>query len=422
MSKLIQKYFGINLGTFQAYEQVASDDTSLLELPKSTSSGLKSVRDIPWSNVLTMFINGTEIVIRDPNPTELLAGFIRDKAGLKGTKLGCEEGGCGACTVVLTRTDGTYSVNSCLRPLCANDGMAVTTVEGIGSIKNGLSSEQQCIVDNNGTQCGYCTPGWVSNMHALNAQVAETGVRPSERQLENYLDGNICRCTGYRSILKALKENNSACGRDPSTCTGHGTSSCSGDSSCEHAVELEDISGASVSDGARAAAAKGKKSTLLGSRRNKALVASYVPQPLCFTSPDGSVKWYRPIGVDQLCAIVRECSRTGTSIQLVGGNTSVGVSKYLNDTAPHNNPDKYSVFVDINCVPEMTVVRYDETTAQLTVGAAVTIHGLISLLNQYAQKPVESEAVNHRSVFSVVANHLTKVANTQVLHLKLPML
>lgn len=95
----------------------------------------------------------------NPNPKVLLAHYIRDTAGLHGTKLGCEEGGCGACTVSLTKKEGTRSINSCLRPLCANDGMGIMTVEGIGSVQSGLSVEQQSIVENNGTQCGFCTPG-----------------------------------------------------------------------------------------------------------------------------------------------------------------------------------------------------------------------------------------------------------------------
>lgn len=109
------------------------------------------IHDIQWSNKLTVFVNGSEVTLINPNPSDLLSTFIRDSLGLKGTKLGCEEGGCGACTVVLTRSDGEIvSVNSCLRPLCANDGLAITTVEGVGSIKSGLSVEQQRLVDKNG--------------------------------------------------------------------------------------------------------------------------------------------------------------------------------------------------------------------------------------------------------------------------------
>lgn len=117
----------------------------------TTRKNKLQIHDIQWSNKLTVFVNGSVVTLINPNPSDLLSTFIRDSLGLKGTKLGCEEGGCGACTVVLTKSDGEIvSVNSCLRPLCANDGLSITTVEGVGSIKAGLSVEQQRLVDKNG--------------------------------------------------------------------------------------------------------------------------------------------------------------------------------------------------------------------------------------------------------------------------------
>jgi len=117
----------------------------------TTNKNKLHINEIQWSNKLTLFVNGSVVTLVNPNPSDLLSTFIRDSLGLKGTKLGCEEGGCGACTVVLTRSDGEIiSINSCLRPLCANDGLAITTIEGVGSIKSGLSVEQQRLVDKNG--------------------------------------------------------------------------------------------------------------------------------------------------------------------------------------------------------------------------------------------------------------------------------
>lgn len=127
--------------------------------PLVQQKSVQAIQDIPWSNKLTFYLNGSTVSLYNPSPTTLLAHYIRDTAGLHGTKLGCEEGGCGACTVSLTKKEGTRSVNSCLRPLCANDGMGILTVEGVGSVQAGLSVEQQSIVENNGTQCGFCTPG-----------------------------------------------------------------------------------------------------------------------------------------------------------------------------------------------------------------------------------------------------------------------
>ncbi|MFE5114292.1 2Fe-2S iron-sulfur cluster-binding protein, partial [Streptomyces sp. NPDC056663] len=97
------------------------------------------------------------------------------------------------------------SINSCLRPLAALDGMMITTVEGCGSVKSGcISNVQNGLATNNGTQCGYCTPGWIMNMTAA---VAQKGPKPGTKaEIEALFDGNLCRCTGYRPILYGFKK------------------------------------------------------------------------------------------------------------------------------------------------------------------------------------------------------------------------
>lgn len=110
-------------------------------------------------------------------------------------------------------------------------------------------------------------------------------------------------------------------------------------------------------------------------------------------------------------------------MQLVGGNTSIGVTKYLNGSGPYNTADAYDVFVDINHVPEMLLSSFNAVTRTLTVGAATPINELVSVLQKYApQSPntptgCNSGEVNHHSVFSVTAHHLTKIGNTQVIKL-----
>ncbi|KAJ8309320.1 hypothetical protein KUTeg_014194 [Tegillarca granosa] len=119
------------------------------------------------------------------------------------TKLGCGEGGCGACTVMLSKYNPTnkkirhYSANACLTPVCSLHGMAVTTVEGIGSIKNGLHPVQERIAKSHGSQCGFCTPGIVMSMYTL----LRNNPLPSTTDMES----NLCRCTGYRPILEGFK-------------------------------------------------------------------------------------------------------------------------------------------------------------------------------------------------------------------------
>jgi xanthine dehydrogenase/oxidase len=434
-------------------ENDGEDSEPLLPATELTCTRSLSMKDIQWSNVLTIFVNGNSITLTNPDPSELLVTFIREKVGLKGTKLGCEEGGCGACTVVLTKPEGIVSVNSCLRPLCANDGLAVTTVEGIGSTHNDdLSQEQKRLVANNGTQCGFCTPGWITNMHALNQSNEVSGNTSTKREIDAYLDGNICRCTGYRPILQAFQSfagESGSCGGSKSdkvhpcvanNCStermqacvskGHDIDTCSG-------PDMEDCSGAQKATCGTAKCCPGSVSKPLGTRRagrDLALVRAYTPQPLLFFNPVTGQRWIRPVNLAQLCAVIRDVASTPAQsqyVQLVGGNTSIGVTKYLNGTGPYNAADKYSTFIDVNQVQEMVAQAYSSATAELTVGAATSLSTLIALLEQYAatgtsaamvasdsnvraSESATGHVVNHHSTFSVTANHLSKIANTQV--------
>ena len=109
--------------------------------------------------------------MNNPDPKTTLLAYLRDDLRLCGTKLGCGEGGCGACTVMVSYLEDSglhhISVNACLAPLCSLHGMAVTTVEGIGSTRSKLHQVQQRIADAHGSQCGFCTPGIVMSMYTL---------------------------------------------------------------------------------------------------------------------------------------------------------------------------------------------------------------------------------------------------------------
>ena len=159
---------------------------------------------------LHFFINGKPYHVHNPDPRTLLVDFLRSpEIGLTGTKKSCAQGGCGACTVMLSyydsETEKVYfeSINSCLRPICSLDGMEITTTEGIGSVNTTLNPVQWQIAKDNGSQCGYCTPGWVMNMHAHLVANGDKGL--TKKEIEALFDGNICRCTGYRPILYAFK-------------------------------------------------------------------------------------------------------------------------------------------------------------------------------------------------------------------------
>jgi xanthine dehydrogenase/oxidase len=157
-----------------------------------------------YARRLSFRLNGEPHHIDDPDPSLLLSDYLRD-AGLTGTKVGCGQGGCGACTVMLSRRgpegDEHRPINACLRSLAAVAGCHITTVEGVGSFHDGLDPVQHRIAAFNGTQCGFCTPGFVMNAHAF----LRNHPRPSQREMEDQFGGNLCRCTGYRPILHAMR-------------------------------------------------------------------------------------------------------------------------------------------------------------------------------------------------------------------------
>ncbi|XP_068165396.1 xanthine dehydrogenase/oxidase [Antennarius striatus] len=159
------------------------------------------------SDALVFFVNGKKIIERNADPETTLLSYLRRKLGLTGTKLGCAEGGCGACTVMLSRYQTHtqqlvhHAVNACLTPICALHLVAVTTVEGIGSVARKLHPVQERIAKAHGSQCGFCTPGIVMSMYAL----LRNNPTPKMGDVEEAFHGNLCRCTGYRPILEGYK-------------------------------------------------------------------------------------------------------------------------------------------------------------------------------------------------------------------------
>jgi aerobic carbon-monoxide dehydrogenase small subunit len=131
------------------------------------------------------------------DPRLTLADFLREQCALTGTHLGCEHGVCGACTVLL---DGE-AVRSCLLFAVQAGGGEVTTIEGLGGPDGALSPVQEAFRAEHGLQCGFCTPGFVVSGTAL----LEENPHPSEPEIRDALSGNLCRCTGYQGIIRAVQ-------------------------------------------------------------------------------------------------------------------------------------------------------------------------------------------------------------------------
>jgi aerobic carbon-monoxide dehydrogenase small subunit len=135
---------------------------------------------------------------RDVEPRTLLAYFIREACGLTGTHVGCDTSSCGCCVVVM---DGKTAVKSCTMIAAQADGHEILTVEGLA--KGGaLHPIQQAFWDNHGLQCGYCTPGMMLTSYAL----LQHNPNPTEAEIREGLAGNLCRCTGYQNIVKAVAQ------------------------------------------------------------------------------------------------------------------------------------------------------------------------------------------------------------------------
>lgn len=162
---------------------------------------------------ITTRINDQLIVIEGDKAFMPLGSFLRNEESLTGTKIVCAEGDCGACTVLLANDvgpDGKLSfkaVNSCILPLYLIDGAQVVTVEGIGK-QVGMSVElhevQEKMIDCNGAQCGYCTPGFICAMAGMAEKFKSENKTITEKNAKNYLTGNLCRCTGYQPIVDAM--------------------------------------------------------------------------------------------------------------------------------------------------------------------------------------------------------------------------
>jgi xanthine dehydrogenase small subunit len=159
------------------------------------------------SDSIYFVLNGEITVVRHVAPTKMVLNFLREDLGKTGTKEGCAEGDCGACAVVIGELYGDRlamkTVNACLQFVPTLDGKALFTVEHLRQPDGTLHPVQEAMVACHGSQCGFCTPGFVMSLWALYLEHARQGSHPTPAQIRTALTGNLCRCTGYRPILDA---------------------------------------------------------------------------------------------------------------------------------------------------------------------------------------------------------------------------
>lgn len=145
---------------------------------------------------VSMTVNG-KAVSGEVEGRTLLVQFLRETLGLTGTHVGCDTSQCGACVV---HVNGE-AVKSCTALALSCDGAAVTTIEGMANADGSLGTIQQAFQDNHGLQCGFCTPGMIMSA----ADLLKNNPNPSEQEIREYLEGNLCRCTGYHNIVKSIQ-------------------------------------------------------------------------------------------------------------------------------------------------------------------------------------------------------------------------
>ncbi|NIR31911.1 MAG: xanthine dehydrogenase small subunit [Gammaproteobacteria bacterium] len=157
------------------------------------------------SDGVRFVLDGEVHTVRDAHPETTVLNYLRDVLGRRGTKEGCAEGDCGACTVVLGEAQGERvrfrAVNSCIQLLPTLDGKALFTVESLKGPDGALHPVQRALVECHGSQCGFCTPGFVMSLFAL----YKSHPKPGRRDITDALAGNLCRCTGYRPIIASAE-------------------------------------------------------------------------------------------------------------------------------------------------------------------------------------------------------------------------
>jgi xanthine dehydrogenase/oxidase len=308
-----------------------------------------------FSDVLSFTLNGEQVTLVNPDPATLLVDFLRSpEVGLTGTKLVCGEGGCGACSVVVTRFDPNSGapehrpINSCLHPLCALDGAAVTTVEGIGSTRHGLHPVQERIAHRNGSQCGFCTPGWVMSMVGLLSREPT----PDHRTIEDYFDGNLCRCTGFRPILDAMQS-----------------------------FASEPVPVPPLPD-----------------------PPPYAPEPLHFSRGGrggrGGYDWYRPLELDDVLAILFAHRATDAGVKLVNGNTSVAIYKRCVEDP--------RLLIDVSLIPALR--QLGEQDWGVSIGGGISF----TELEEFLGRVVQSRPAAQTEGLRALREHVRRIANVMV--------
>ncbi|KAJ6708178.1 XANTHINE DEHYDROGENASE [Salix viminalis] len=338
---------------------------------------------------LVFAVNGQRFELSSVDPSMTLLEFLRTQTPFTSVKLGCGEGGCGACIVLLSKYDPVIdhvedlTVSSCLTLLCSVNGCAITTTEGLGNSKDGFHSIHQRFAGFHSSQCGFCTPGMCISLFGALVNAEKTDrPKPSPGfskltvvEAEKAIAGNLCRCTGYRSIADACK-------------------------SFAADVDLEDL-------GLNCFWKKGEnpdvKVSRLPSYDHNNEICTFPEFLKCevkssFLLDSQKSSWYNPVSVKQLQSLLKAIKgNNGARIKLVAGNTGMGYYKDL---------QQYDKYINLCHVPELSIIGKDRTGIE--IGATVTISKAIKALKTETNGEILSES---EMVFKKIAVQMEKIAS-----------
>ncbi|XP_072032537.1 xanthine dehydrogenase/oxidase-like [Amphiura filiformis] len=357
------------------------------------------------------FCNGRKVVDEDVDPELTLLTYIRTKLRLTGSKLGCAEGGCGACTVMVssydadTKTIRHFSVNACLAPICSVHGMAVTTVEGIRSTRTKLHPVQERIAKAHGSQCGFCTPGIVMSMYTL----LRNNPVPNMDDIFSAFEGNLCRCTGYRPILEGYKtftKGGGCCGGrggQNGCCMMNGSNGDNREQATNGASdELTNRTNGGNSDGVSTALFQADDFTPYDSSQEPIFPPELMTSSLTATKSVSFVgkrlTWHRPVTLPELLNLKAQ----HPSAKIVVGNTEIGVEvKFKNQL--------YPILVCTTHIPDLQEISV--TDSGIHVGASVNL----TTLDEFLKKHIKQIQQSHKTrVFSAIVEMLKWFAGHQI--------
>uniref|UniRef100_A0A8D1SZT8 aldehyde oxidase n=1 Tax=Sus scrofa TaxID=9823 RepID=A0A8D1SZT8_PIG len=344
---------------------------------------------------LLFYVNGRKVIEKNVNPETMLLPYLRKKLRLTGTKYGCGGGGCGACTVMISRYNPItkrirrhYPANACLIPICSLYGAAVTTVEGIGSTRTRIHPVQERIAKCHGTQCGFCTPGMVMSIYTLLRNHPE----PTLSQLTEALGGNLCRCTGYRPIIDACKTfcKTSGC------CQGKENEVCCLDQGINGLPEFEEGNETSHKLFSEEEFLPLDPTQELIFPPELVTMAEKQPQRTRIFGGD-RMTWISPVTLKELL----EAKVKYPQAPVVMGNTSVGPDvKFKGIFHP--------VVISPDSIEEMSIVNY--TDNGLTLGAALSLAQVKDILAKVIRKLPEEKT----QTFHALWKHLGTLAGAQI--------